>query len=380
MYNRLLILTSSTGGGHDMRARALAAWLSAEYGQSVAVKQWQALESSSKIDRFGVSLYNVIQRQLPAAHQIYFNFLEVASLHRGRLLSGPRRRFYFVLKKFQPQLIISVHAHLNHAYFSAARDFAGGPIRCLTYCGELSGGYGFSRHWVNTCADGFIAAVEECAAAAQAYGMPPERTHLGGFLLDPSFFSKPSESRAALRRRLWGVGEDVPVVLLGTGANGANRHPAVLRALASTGLPMTVVALCGRNQATIQRIRQEQNQWPNLSIHPLGYRNDMAHILRSVDVAFIRPGTGTTSECIVSQCPIVFNGLGGLMPQEQITVKFMSGRGIAVEVARTPRQCAVAVERFFADDWRSRVESSREQLSGINPTLHPRLILEEVLR
>ena len=120
----------------------------------------------------------------------------------------------------------------------------------------------------------------------------------------------------------------------------------------------------------------------------------MAHtILRSVDVAFIRPGREQRSECIVSQCPIVFNGLGGLMPQEQIFYCLSLCPKEEESLWRSParrRQCAVAVSErfffsffffcFFPDDWRSRVESSREQLSGITTTLHPRLILEEVLR
>jgi processive 1,2-diacylglycerol beta-glucosyltransferase len=363
-----------------MRASALAAWLQREFPEEAIIRRWQALEESSALDRFGVNLYNGIQRSMPRAHHVYFNFLEVASLHRRRLRASVQRCFFGLLEDFKPDVIVSVHAHLNHAYFTAAKQYSNGKIRCLTYCGELHGGYGFSRHWVNPAADGFIAAVDECALAAQKLGMSQSRTLRGGFLLQPSFFQPSETPPSRLRQELWGATGEHPIVLLGTGANGANQHMAVLNALAKAGLALTVIALCGRNEVTRQQITAQLNRWPTLRVYPLGYRNDMADILRSVDLAFIRPGTGTTSECMVSACPVLFNGMGGVMPQERITVRFMRGRGCVAEVASSPQACAKRIKQRFVDDWRPRLEQERLLLRSINQGLHPRAILAEVLR
>jgi len=63
----------------------------------------------------------------------------------------------------------------------------------------------------------------------------------------------------------------------------------------------------------------------------------MADLLRAVDLAFIRPGSGTTSECIQCQCPILFNGIGGVMPQERITLRGIHNIGVKPVVVRSPR-------------------------------------------
>ncbi len=368
-----------------MRARALAAWFAKVHGpDAVEVRQWQVLEESSDVDHFGVKLYNWIQRCCPRVHHIYFNFLEWAGLHRGRLRGGVARRFRARLNDFRPDVVVSVHAHLNHAYFAEAKAWGGGKIRCFTYCGELEGGYGFSRHWVNPKADGFIAAVDACGRAAHRLGMPTERITVGGFLLQPSFYERSAESVADLRMRLWGDCQGRPVLLLGTGANGANQHKRVLAALADTGVALVVVALCGRNEATRREILRCRDQWSGLRVIPLAYREDMADILRSVDLAFIRPGTGTTSECVRSVCPILFNGLGGVMPQERITVRFLKHCGYPVELARSPRECARRVQRMLGVSPGSggtvpRFTVEREILASINPGLRPERVLDALL-
>ena len=88
----------------------------------------------------------------------------------------------------------------NHGYFEAARAFLGRDrVRCVTYCGELAGGYGFSRNWVNPEADLFIGPVAETCEAAIALGMPKEKTKVGGFLLRPEFYRSAAGGRASSR-------------------------------------------------------------------------------------------------------------------------------------------------------------------------------------
>ena len=88
---RILILSSSTGGGHDMRARSLVAWCERQEA-AIDCTRYQALEASSKVYQFGVALYNSIQKHCPALHHLYFNYLEVfhVSAHESLLLGKQR--------------------------------------------------------------------------------------------------------------------------------------------------------------------------------------------------------------------------------------------------------------------------------------------------
>jgi processive 1,2-diacylglycerol beta-glucosyltransferase len=378
----IVILSSSTGGGHDMRAVALAEWVERLHGDSVSVTRWQILEESSRLDRFGVGLYNWIQRHAPWAHHLYFNFLELAGLHRRAGQIHGADRFRARLKALNPDVIVSTHDHLNHGYFELAKQCLGPSLRCLTYCGELSGGYGFSRHWVNPEADGFIAAVDACASAAASLGMAPGKTKVGGFLLRPQFFTAEAERATRLETRQALLGEDDgrPLLLLGTGANGANNHAAIIEALREIKTPLGIVALCGRNAVTFRQLEILNEEMEQHRIIPLAYRDDMAAILRAVDLAFVRPGTGTTSECIVCGCPIVFNGIGGVMPQERITLKYLSTKGIAVPLVRRPAKLAAIVEQWLSAEAQGNGGKQREAFANINRGLSPAGIVQEVLQ
>ena len=115
----LLILSSSTGGGHNMRANALKYWWEQNGGSA---KISQPLESSFILYRMGSNFYNFIQKIYPAFHFIYFNFLEIASLHRYKMFILGTTSWFEEIGRFKPDIVVSVHAHLNHGYFELLKE------------------------------------------------------------------------------------------------------------------------------------------------------------------------------------------------------------------------------------------------------------------
>ncbi|WP_185694543.1 glycosyltransferase [Puniceicoccus vermicola] len=374
---RVLILTSSTGGGHDMRARALKSWSETEEGRKfgLSVEIHQALEDTHGLYGFGVNLYNRIQQFWPKLHHIYFNFLEHASLHDSAEKIWGRHRFIERVREVQPDLIVSTHAHLNHGFFELAKwALPGRRIKCVTYCGELSGGYGFSRHWVNPKADLFIGAVEETCDAASTFGLHDDRNWLGGFMLDPSFYQEPStdEERAQYLRDEFDFDADRFVLVLGTGANGANNHIRALNSLYEARVYPQVVALCGRKSETVEEILAWQKEHPLLPVRPIPYYRQMSCLLSAASAVVARSGTGTTSEAILSRCPLIFNGIGGVMPQECITVKFCRKNGIGILLPRTHQLPAIIREWMQEPEKREIVVNSMDR---VRPKRHPLDIL-----
>ncbi len=375
---RVLVLTSSTGGGHNTRARAFAAWARRETELGLDVAVHQALEDTHGLYRFGVGLYNWIQRTAPRLHHIYFNFLEL-----GGLLKSPTRmlgaaKFRAVVREHQPGAVLSVHGSLNHGFFGLARDtLRAAPPRCSTYCGELFGGYGFSRHWVNPRADLFVGAVEECTAEARRLGMSAERARIGGFLLDPAFYSArldERERRAVLREK-YELDPDLFTLLLTTGAVGANNHLALLEALKHSRLRPQVIAVCGRSTHVWQDVAAWGMAHPVVPVRAIEFTDKMAELLQCVSAVVARPGTGTTSEAMLSGCPIIFNGLGGVMPQEMVTVKFAAAHGFA-RVLQRAHDLPALLEPLMATP--EALTEVRATMSAARPPGMPRDILEMV--
>ncbi len=391
---KVLVLTSSTGGGHDARARALGDWAAreklADGSPAWEVVQSQALEDTHWIYWIGVEIYNVIQRTWPALHHIYYNILEAISFcgdgdstpkpgSKGGFMMG-RKGFIEQVLRARPDLVVSTHDHLNHEFFSVAKAaMPEAPPKCVTYCGELYGGYGFSRHWVNPGADLFIGAVEECSAEARRLGMAPARTWTGEFLLDPSFWvPRDAAAEAAYVRDELKLEPGRFTLLLSTGGNSAQNHLALLDALVADGplpAPAQVVALCGRDERAREQLEAWAARHPELSVRALPHTREMARLMRAASAVVARPGTGTTSEAILSGAPLLFNTLGGIMPQEIITVKYCQQKGFG-RVARRPRDVAAAVREWLAAP--ETLAAERVRAAEARPTKTPADILRRL--
>lgn len=370
---RILILTSSTGGGHDMRARSLRQWMELpENAPHWECRVHQALESTHGLYRFGVWLYNAIQKTYPRLHHIYFNLLEILGTTRKANQLLGRQGFIALLEEFRPEIVLSTHGHLNHAFFELAGETLGRDrVRCVTYCGELFGGYGFARGWVNPAADHFIGAVEPCCQAARRLKMPEEKISRGGFLLHPNFFRPPEADEKAACLAGLGLDPNRFTLLLATGANGANNHAACIAACDRAGLEVQIIALCGKNEQARAALERFSPRSAGLTVRALGYTDQMPGLLRSVSAVFARPGTGTTSEAIVCGCPVLFNAIGGIMPQEGITVRFARDRGLFLATIHRAAQLAPAVAALTED----RLEEIRNQMGEINQGRTPQDIL-----
>ena len=350
---RWLLLTSSTGTGHNMRADSLTRWTQTTLGDAVELRTHHALEDTHRVYRFGVEFYNMIQRHAPWFHHVYFNYLELAGMHRrGSRILG-RDRFSTVVRDYRPHRIISVHAHTNHGFFDLAREAATADRTpepaCITYCGELFAGYGFSRHWTNPRADGFIGASAEVCAAARAVGTPPESILHGGFLLRPPFYETPSalDSAATDLATELRLDRATFTLLVSTGQAGANNHPAILRALAASGQQLQVIFLCASRDDTRRELELLAAAHPALTVRPLAAADParMAALKHLASAVVARPGTGATSEAIQLGTPLIHNGIGGVMPQELITVQYCKQHRCAL-LARTPTEVAAAALRL----------------------------------
>ena len=342
---RILILSSSTGGGHDMRARSLKQWFEkCSPSGSVEITQHQALEDSSALYRFGVGIYNWIQRHWPLLHHLYFNCLELFHVSASpRFLLG-KENYKKLLLQTHPNIIVSVHAHTNHAFRMIAQEALPG-VCFVTYCGEMSGGYGFSRHWTDPGADAFIGATPEICQAAIARKIPAERVYYKGFLLHPNFYLEGNDyelKSKALARNL-DLNPRLFTLLLSTGSNGAVNHIAFLKNLERSELQLQVIALCGNNHTAKSAIEKLSEGFRFLNVHALNQQDDMRSLMYLSDAIVARPGTGTTSESILAGCPILFNTLGGIMPQECITLRYMRARGIKVPLIRRPSDLSTLI-------------------------------------
>ena len=104
--------------------------------------------------------------------------------------------------------------------------------------------------------------------------------------------------------------------------------------------------------------------------------SNMMHLLmQAADAVVGRPGTGTTSEAIISGCPMIFNAVGGFMPQEWITMRYAQRHGLAETVYRVEQLPSIL------GAWRAEPEklaALRQRMIDCRPLSHPTNVLRLV--
>jgi processive 1,2-diacylglycerol beta-glucosyltransferase len=330
---RILVLTSSTGGGHDARAEAFAEWCFRLYRHDVDVRIEQMLEKSSGFNRAGVNLYNRIQKGAPWFHKLFYAVVELLSLLNTNDVTFGKSYYLEVLRDYRPHLIFSVHDCLNRGYFQLARQTLGAAeVRCATYCGEFSGGWGYSRNWIEPSVDLYVSRTPTAADYAVKKGIPREKSLVRGYLMLPRAHLDVVKDRGAYREKRLGLRPDLFTVFLATGGNGANNHFQLLPAIAAQPDKYQAIVICGRNKETYNELVHWRANHPEFNCYIEGYSDTVHLLMQASDVIVTRGGTTTCAKALHFKCPIIFNAFGGIMPQEELTWKFFRNGGASLKI------------------------------------------------
>ena len=376
---RILVLTSSTGGGHDARAEAFAEWCFQLYRHEIDVRIEQMLEKSSVVNRTGVRFYNRIQRSAPWIHKVFYAVVELLSYLNSRRVTFGSAYYVSVLQEYRPHLIFSVHDCLNRGYFPLARAILGSAnVRCATYCGEFSGGWGYSRNWIEPSVDRYFSRTQTAADFAIKQGIAPVKSRVRGNLMLPHAQLEvvADADRAGFRTRRLGLHPRRFTVFLATGANGANNHLELLPVLLRHADRVQAIVICGRNKDTYHELVHWRANHPEFACYLEGNSEIVHLLLQASDAIVTRGGTTTCAKALHFRCPIIFNAFGGIMPQEELTWKFFRN-GAASEKVQNPADFARLLGTWMADP--SVYQRTRENFLRLRYDEDPTLLIEELV-
>ncbi|MDP0499434.1 MAG: glycosyltransferase [Verrucomicrobiota bacterium JB022] len=324
---RILLLSSSTGSGHDRRAEAFRNWVEELYPDQFEVRQEQIIENSSRLGAFGVWLYNQIQRHGPIAHNLYWEIVELFTATHSQSVSYGGRYYRELLQSYRPHLVLSLHDCTNRGYFQDARKVLGDSVRTMTYCGEWSGGRGFSVNWAEPSVDRFVARTNAARMHAIELGVPADKASvLTNFLPRRALGGSYSLVEKKAARQSFGLHPERFTVFISTGSQGASHHLRFLRSLLPLADRVQAIVVCGRNEKACEQVRAWHQRHPQLALHLEGFSRRMPELMRASDCVVTRGGANTAAEALQAGCPVVFHTLGGMMPQERLTVQYFQAQ------------------------------------------------------
>jgi len=325
----ILILTASTGAGHDSTAAALSDALGATLprarvlvqdplgaraARSSAVGWWYDLVAA-RAPRLWGWLYHLSNNRCG----VWLGALIVAALYGRRLRA--------TIRAVRPDLIISVHplcARLAAQSLRATRRRT--PHQCVVT--DLASVH---RYWAADDIAVFYAATPEAAAALAFHGIPLGRIRVTGLPLRRAFAAPPHATAPQ--------GDVVPRVVVLDGGRATRALERAVRALLVPGAALRVTVVCGDNERLRRRLRAMTAGRATV----LGRCDDVAGLMRASSVVVTKAGSATLAEAWSQARPaLVYRVLPG---QEEGNVALLdhNGRGWSV----------LAVDDLPAAVWRA---------------------------
>jgi processive 1,2-diacylglycerol beta-glucosyltransferase len=169
---------------------------------------------------------------------------------------------------------------------------------------------------------------------------------------------------------------DRSTVFLATGGNGANNHLALLEEFLPHADRLQAIVICGRNRESYNEVTHWRAAHPQLACFVDGFSEDVHLLMQVSDAIVTRGGTTTCAKALHFSCPIIFNAMGGIMPQEELTVKFFRNAG-AAELIASGADFAAVIDRWMAD--RRSYERLRRSFLALRYEEDPRHVIEELV-
>ncbi|MDQ6712564.1 MAG: hypothetical protein M3Z28_05175 [Candidatus Dormibacteraeota bacterium] len=353
---RLLFLFTDTGAGHRAAAEAVAAAVARRYPNEFQVELFDPMRDQSVLAGRLTALYGPLTRRLPflwgAAYHAT-NLQPTVRLFQHAIGRGLRRKLRQVLVP-RPALVASFHPLLNHV----AVDVMPYGVPRVTV---ITDWINFHKAWTDLTADCIVCPSDAAIELCLHRGVPADRLVKAGLPIHPRFqdairgFTDKTAMRLKLRLR-----PHAPTVLLAGGGDGTEPLRKYAAALARSPLDIQVLAVCGRNRALAERIREDNHA----GVHVFGFVDNMPELLLASDLLATRAGPGMIAEGLACGCPLLLTGY--LPGQEEGNVKEIARLGLGRFVPR-PDDLVEAVTEWFTKPQAQRLADSEKVRAAAHP-------------
>jgi 1,2-diacylglycerol 3-beta-galactosyltransferase len=296
---RVLILTTTTGGGHKSAANAIHDSLTTEYGKDVQVEVVDVLKkyAPQPFDRVPEA-YQVMQK-MPRAWRSFYELGD--GVRRAKIIGATIALYTWkrsdkLLDDYPSDVIISTY-HLANTPVIEALARHSSQIPFITVVTDLVTA---PPVWFDSRINLCVIPTDQVRELALDGGVRPDRIACLGMPVSSKFQPVAHGNRTALKERL-GWPKDTPAILVMSGAEGVGALEQIALALAP--LNATVIVITGKNTGLHQHLT-DQDLPPNIRVY--GFIDDMPTFMQASDMIVTKAGAATVMEALNSHLPIIF--------------------------------------------------------------------------
>ena len=377
MIKKVLIMSASTGGGHNRAARAIKEELESRTIDNMSI-ECEIVDSlklvNNTMDKVISRGYEKSALYTPKAYGSVYRFSETTIASKNEFKTNPltslmARKFKHLLNESTPDLIIGTHPFpmialstlkKNNNIHSLSRSESFYKSTKVDMPPMISVLTDYTTHstWIQNEIDYYIVGHEYVKELLVYEGVDSEKVKAFGIPVEKSFLSH--RDRETVLTELGLSPEKLTVLLMG-GSFGAGNIKETLEDLIAIDRDFQILVITGRNEHLKDKLsKMLDSTIHNKNICLLGYTNKMNDILASIDVLISKPGGLTTTEALLNDVPMIVPYF--IPGQEEENLDFLTNCGAAL---RTTKKYSLPVLLKVLIDDPSRLDNLRKNIKSI---------------
>src|SRR5262245_25131072 len=292
MLKKVLLLSASAGAGHIRAAQALEKAFN-QLEPTLEVRHLDVLDYTNKLFRHLYSkAYIELVNKMPEVPGWMYDKLDKPWKNERRRLALDKlntRPLVKLLREYQPDMIVSTHMLPAEivSWLKAKERLKSRQVVVVT---------DFDVHamWLVHHYEHYFVAIDEARAYLEAVGIPPTKITVSGIPIDPVFAE--AKDKVEMRRKHQ-LDLNRTTILLSAGGFGVGSVEPLLAALQPLQQSIQVVAICGRNEDLLKRLKRsvaKTKPGQNVLLKPVGYTQEMDEYMAAADLVLGKPGGLTT--------------------------------------------------------------------------------------
>jgi len=354
---KVLILSASTGHGHNQAANSLKNELeSAGYTVNIA----EPLKEEGRVmDLLIDDGYNMLASKLPKMYGTIYKITGHRFINKGVVtffnLTLSSTVFQLV-EQHKPDLLISTHPLLvNVVSFLKAGGKINSPFIAIVT------DYMAHRFYVNQFVDAYIVGSRYTKDTLTEKGVPDHKIFTYGIPIRKEFRQPRKKSK-----------DSIFTLLLMGGSMGIPYIKKCLEKLVQNNHPFRIFVVCGNNQKLKSELEEKYaGAVQGKTIKILGFTRNIHELMDESDVIVTKPGGLTVSEAINKNIPIIIPFF--IPGQEEENTEILVKAGVAVSVSNITELNDV-VSRFCENP--ALLEEMRLKAQEISRELSPDSIVQ----
>lgn len=326
---KILILSASTGGGHNRTAAALKKTITENEPDS-QVRIEDALEYvSHAFNKLVVNGYFFFVKKAPHLYGVAYRISDKKSPISGIVNMATDffgKRLITLVEEFEPDVIVATHPFTANMAACAKKKYSF-EVPIISIVTD----YAPHRAYINDNVDKYIVSSEEMISSMESlYDISPERIVNLGIPIDNKFYDRINR-RDELEKI--GFDTDKTTALFMAGSFGVTEVLKIYENISALENDFQVIIITGNNDKLYSKfIKLLESNPTGKKTHLIKFTDEVEKYMQLADVIITKPGGLTVTESLATGLPmVIFKAYPG---QEEDNTDYLLRKGSAVQIKK----------------------------------------------